>query len=218
MTITRRAFLATGAAAGTATLAGCMDPLRETLSSSPATVSADARSEAGYDEHVVDEMVVDHPVGAFGLERTIEVVNWYAEYDRAISLEGLGLTRLQAAVFTVLSTPQVSVLGRTHNPIGEYSTDELVELIQERYDRLAVEEAVDEQAVTVLGTETPVTQYRGQARLVEIGRRLDVTLHVSEPVAHGEDFVLCVAVSPRLFDVDVESSSVRTLLEGIEHE
>ncbi|RQH01478.1 DUF6517 family protein [Natrarchaeobius oligotrophus] len=218
MTVTRRTVLATGVVAGTAAIAGCTDPLRGTLSSSPATVSEEARSAVGYDEHVVDELIVDHPVGLFGLERTIEVINWYAEYDRAISLEGLGLTRLQAAVFIVLSTPQVSVLGRTHNPVGEYSTDELVALIQERYDGLEIERAVDEETATVLDAETTVVRYRAQARLVEAGRRLDVTLHVSEPVAHGDDFVLCVAVYPRLLGVDVEASSVRTLLEGVRHE
>ncbi|MXV61515.1 hypothetical protein GS429_05435 [Natronorubrum sp. JWXQ-INN-674] len=218
MTVTRRQVLAMGATAAAGAVAGCTDAVGESLASSPASVPRAALSETGYGEHVVDELVVERTVGRFGIERSIEVRNWYAEYDRAVSLDAIGLTRLQAAVVSVLTTPQISFLGRTFNPVGEYSTDELVELIQDRYDELEDVRYVDETAISVLGTETTLTRYLARARLIDIGATFDVFLQLSEPVAHGDDFVIGVAVSPQAAGLETESRSVRTLLESLEHE
>ncbi|WP_436346358.1 DUF6517 family protein [Natronorubrum sp. FCH18a] len=218
MTVTRRRLLAAGAAAGVGATAGCTDVLDDSLSSMPAIVSPSALEETGYSEHTVEEVVVERTVGRFGLERSVSVNNWYAEYDRAVSLDAIGLTRLQASVCSVLTTPQVSFLGHTFNPVGEYSTDELVALIQDRYDQLEDVERAGEESLSVLGTETTVTRYTGRARLVPAGTTLDVYLQVSEPVSHGDDFVIAVAVYPQFRGYETESGAVRTLLGSLEHE
>lgn len=218
MTFTRRHVLATGAVVGMGLGAGCTRLTEGALSSTPATVGDDALAETGYGEHAVDELTIERTVGRFGLERTIEVHNWYAEYDRAIALDAIGSTRLQAAVVAVLSTPRVSAFGRSFNPVGEYTTDELVELIQERYDELEAVERVDETIVSILDTETTVARYDARARLVEAGTTFDVAVQLSEPVEHGDDFVLGVAVYPQVAGLETESDAVRTLMAGIEHE
>ncbi|ADB58964.1 hypothetical protein Htur_0063 [Haloterrigena turkmenica DSM 5511] len=217
MTLTRRGLLAAGATAGASALAGCTDFVADSLSSDRATVARAALQETGYAERTVEEVVVERTVGRFGLERTIEARNWYAEYDRAIALDALGLGRLQASVVSVLTTPQVSVLGKTFNPVGDYSTDELVALIQSRYDELEGVERVGEESVSVLGTETTLVRYRAEARLIDAGTTVDVFLQVSEPVAHGDDFVIGVAVFPQARGFETESGNVRTLLEALEH-
>lgn len=217
MTLTRRQFLATGAAIGTGITAGCTD-VTETLSSAPVRIGPEALAETGYDEHVVEELVIEHTVERFGLERTIDVTNWYAEYDRAVSLDALGLARFQAAVVAVLSTPQVSVLGRSFNPAGEYTTDELVELIQDRYDELRDVSYVDETTTSVLGTETTIARYEARARLADPGVSLDVYVQLTEAVEHADDFVIGVAVYPQVLGFETESDAVQTLLSGIEHE
>lgn len=218
MTVTRRQLLATGAAAGAGSVAGCADIAEGTLSSAPATIAGSALEATGYGEHTVEEFPVERTVERFGLERTIEVTNWYAEYDRSVSLGALGLSRMQASIVSVLTTPQVSFLGRTFNPVGEYSTDELVALIQSRYEELEGVERVDEETVSVLGTETTLSRYVARARLVPAATTLDVYLQVSEPVAHGDDFVVGVAVYPQLGGYETESDDVRTLLGSLEHE
>lgn len=217
MTLTRRGLLAAGATAGASALAGCTDFVADSLSSDRATVARAALQETGYAERTVEEVVVERTVGRFGLERTIEARNWYAEYDRAIALDALGLGRLQASVVSVLTTPQVSVLGKTFNPVGDYSTDELVALIQSRYDELEGVERVGEESLSVLGTETTLVRYRAEARLIDAGTTVDVFLQVSEPVAHGDDFVIGVAVFPQARGFETESGNVRTLLEALEH-
>ncbi|WP_226482109.1 DUF6517 family protein [Natrinema amylolyticum] len=218
MTVTRRQLLAGGAAAGTGIVAGCTDFVRDSLSSTPGTVSRAALEETGYGEHTVEEVVVERTVGRFGIERSIEARNWYAEYDRAIALDAVGLTRVQAAVVAVLTTPQVSFLGKTFNPVGEYSTDDLVELIQNRYDRLEDVRTVDEESISILGTETTLARYEASARLISAETTLDVYLELSDPIEHGDDFVICVAVYPQLRGLETESEPVRTMLGALEHE
>ncbi|ELZ02874.1 hypothetical protein C482_04406 [Natrialba chahannaoensis JCM 10990] len=220
MNVTRRHLLAAGATGTTAALAGCAGILDETLTSRPATVPEAVRSETGYDERTVEELIVERTVGRFGIDRSIEVTNWYAEYDRAVPLDGLGLGlgRAQAAVASVLTTPQISFLGRTFNPVGELSTAELIELIQDRYEELEDVDHRDATTVSVLGTETTVDRYLAQARLIDAGTTLEVYLQITEPIAHGDDFVICVAVYPQLLGMELESASVRTLFEGVNHE
>ncbi len=108
------------------------------------------------------------------------------------------------------------MLGRTMNPVGEYTTDDLVALVQNRYDEIRGVRRVDDAAIAVLGTTTTLARYR--ARLLETGAAIDVILQLSETVPNGDDFVLGVAVSPQLLGLDVESTAIRTLLYGIEHE
>ncbi|MGQ3412891.1 DUF6517 family protein [Natrinema sp. LN54] len=218
MTVTRRELLAAGATAGTGIVAGCTGVAEDSLSSTVGTVSRAALEETGYEEHTVEEVVVERTVSRFGIERSIEARNWYAEYDRAIALDRVGLTRVQAAVVAVLTTPQVSVLGKTFNPVGEYSTDDLVAMIQERYDRLEDVRLIDERSISMLGTETTLARYEASARLIETGTTLDVYVRVSDPISHGDDFVVCVAVSPQVNGFETESAAVRTMLESLEHE
>ncbi|WP_254521661.1 DUF6517 family protein [Natrinema caseinilyticum] len=217
MTVTRRQLLAAGATAGTATVAGCTGFLRDSLSSTAATVPGAALEDTGYSEHTVDEVVIERTVGRFGIDRSVEVRNWYAEYDRSIALDALGLTRVQAAVVAAFTTPQVSFLGKTFNPVGNYSTDDLVELIQDRYDRLEDVQYVDEEPISILGTETALVRYEARARLLSAETTLDVYLQLSEPVAHENDFVIGVAAYPQVRGIETESDAVRSLLESLEH-
>ncbi|OLZ42462.1 hypothetical protein A6E15_16495 [Natrinema saccharevitans] len=217
MTLTRRRLLVAGTTAGTALVAGCTGFVADSLASEAATVAPAALEETGYEERTVEEVPVERTVSRFGIERTIEARNWYAEYDRSISLDAVGLTRVQAAVVAVLSTPQVSVLGKTFNPVGDYSTDDLVALIQDRYDRLEDVDRVGEESATVLGSATTLVRYEARAQLVDASASIEVFLLVGEPVTHGDDFVIPVAVFPQVHGFETESGAVRTMLESIEH-
>ncbi|WP_254532062.1 DUF6517 family protein [Natrinema gelatinilyticum] len=217
MTVTRRQLLAAGATAGMGTVAGCTGFLRDSLSSTAATVPGATLEDTGYSEHTVDQVVIERTVGRFGIDRTVEVRNWYAEYDRSVALDALGLTRVQASVIAAFTTPQVSFLGETFNPVGNYSTDDLVELIQNRYDRLEDVQYVDEEPISILDTETALARYEARARLLSAETTLDVYLQLSEPVPHENDFVICVAAYPQVQGIETESDAVRSLLKSLEH-
>ena len=213
--LSRRRLLAGVGATGAASVAGCSSlsgPI--TFESTPPSVADAALSDTGYSHTQTTTPVVTREVSAFGLSRDIEVTNAVAEYDRAFDLGPLGLGRYRAAVFAVLSTPQISYLGQTFNPVGEMETDELAEMLQQQYRNLRNLSADGEFTATVLDTSTTVTQYAGVAVLTEAEFEVDVFVLFSEPVAHGEDFVLSVAVYPQFL---AERDHVRRLLSGVRH-
>lgn len=219
MASSRRHLLA-GAGAGLGgALAGCLDALTggdpPTFEAEPARVAPAALDRTGYAEYRVRQDVLTRSVGALGLTREVRVHNWIAEYDRAVDLGPLGLGRLQAAVFAALATPQVELVGRTFNPVGGMSTDELAELVQEHYGGIRNVEPAATGRAAVLGRETTLGRYRGEARLLGAGLDLDVHLYLTEAVPSGTDFVVCVAAHPRA--AGRREDAVRALLGGVRH-
>jgi len=214
---TRRELLA-GAGAGLAAgLAGCSGRLTgdgAAFGATEATLSASVQSDTGYTHHRTEPFTVTREFGRVGLTRTVEVTNVVSEYDRAIELGFLG-TRLQAAVFATLSTPQVNALGASFNPVEEMTTVKIAEMIQKRYDGVGdVREDRTFQA-DVNGTSTTVTRFTADARLVEVGAAVEVYLHVSEAVAVGEDFVVTLAVHPTAFGA--RQDTVERLMAAVGH-
>ncbi|MFC5971669.1 DUF6517 family protein [Halomarina salina] len=213
----RRAVLAGAATVGTSALAGCLGVLTgddaARFEADAATVPESALSETGYSHRRTRDDTVTRTVEAGGQSREVEAVNVLAEYERAADVPVVG--RVRAAVFTAFSTPQVSVLGETFNPVGEMSTDELVAMVQKRYDGVRDLSRESERRVTVLGESTPATRYAGSARLVAGDVRVDIYLTVTEAVAAGEDFVLGVAAYPQVLD---DRDAVTRLLESLQHE
>jgi hypothetical protein len=184
-----------------------------TFAATEAPLSERAQDDTEYTHHRTDETVVVKEFERFGISRTVEVTNVIAEYDRAIELELLA-TRLQAAVFATLSTPQVRILGRSFNPVADMSTVEIAEMVQERYDRIEnVTEDVDFEA-TILDQTAKITRFTASARLVEAGSGVDIYLFVSEPVERGEDFLVTLAAHPQVFGQ--QHDTVEALLAGVE--
>jgi len=210
----RRGLLAggVGLAAG---LAGCAGVVGDPTSfeAEAATVSDAALSETGYGEFRVRSETSTRTFEAGGQSQDVEVTSQVAEYDRAIEVLG---ERFQGAAFTVLSTPQVTVLGATFNPVGDMSNAELAELIQDRYDGVEnVERAADaEYATEVLGTETRVVRYDADGDIADLGLTVDLRLHIADVVEAGEDFVVPLAAYPTAID---DGDAVLTLLNGVEH-
>lgn len=212
----RRDFLAGLGVTLTAATAGCTSLLGDepiTFEAAPASVPEPVAEGEGYELEETDSQVIERTFEAAGQSQTVEVTNRTAEYEKAVDLGPLG--ELRAAVFTVLSTPQVSVLGRTFNPVDDLSSEELAEEIQDRYEEIGDLEVEHEAPVTILGTETTQTKFAGEIRM-ETGDRLDVYLHVSDPVESGDDFVLAVGGYPQ--QLPGEEDRVTTLMEAIEHE
>jgi hypothetical protein len=81
------------------------------FSASPATASADALSETGYEERAVTNSTVTRNFSAAGQTRQVEVTNQQARYERLVDLGPLGSRR--AAVFVTFASPEVSVVGQT---------------------------------------------------------------------------------------------------------
>lgn len=218
MNHTRRRLLAGVGAIGTASLAGCLGVLTGEeavgFSASRAVVADATIDSSGYRESQMSSDTVTREFGAAGQTREVEVTNRIAEYDRSLTL----LTeRIRGALFVVLSTPQVDILGETFNPVGDMSTDELVEMIQDRYDQIGAVSREGSRQTSLLGESHEVVTYRAEGEFLPVElpvTLVELTLHISEPVAVGGDFVVCVGVHPREID---DTDAVDSLLAGVEH-
>lgn len=210
----RRDVLA-GAGTGLAVgLAGCTSG-GASFGAAEATLATAVQSDTGYSHHRTTEDTIVKEFGRFGITRSVEVTNVVAEYDRAIEL-GLLDTRLQAAVFAVLSTPQVRILGRSFNPVADMSTVEIADLLQERYEGISDVEEDGEFTAPVAGESTTVTRFTAEARLVAAGVALDVYLFVSAAVEVGEDFLVTLSVHPQAHGR--KEDTVRRLMDGVVYE
>lgn len=193
---------------------GCLGALTGTrpvqATATEPSVDGAVLDETGY-EHVRTETRREtRTFSVAGQSREANVTSHFAEYQKTVDLGLAG--EFPAAVFTVLATPQVNVLGQTKNPVGDTSSVELVHTFQSEYEGLSVGRTVGTANATVLGRETTVTKLAGTAALGPVD--VDVSLHVAR-VRHGGDFVVAFAVYPQA--TSGEESAVLTLLRGVEH-
>lgn len=192
----RRRVLRLAAGGALSTTAGCVgfltgsQPL--TFEAVRATVRQAALESTGYEEAEVAPQTLSREFSAAGQTREVEVTNWVARYERSLELGPLGEQDL--GLFVVLSTPQVRILDRTFNPVGEMSNREQLQRVQGRFEGFSVGSRVDSRTVTVLDTDVDVDKFEGTATYS--GQEIDLFVHIAT-VAHDEDYVVPIAVYPR---------------------
>lgn len=194
--------------------AGCLGVLtgqsRLQATASEPSVDAAVLDTAGYERARTESIQENQTFTVAGQSRTANVTSHLAEYQKTVDLGLAGEYR--AAVFTVLATPQVNVLGRTRNPVGDMSSVELVHTFQSQYEGLTVGRTVGTTNATMLGEETEVTKLAGSASIGPVD--VDVFVHVTR-VRHEGDYVLAFAVYPQF--LSDEEATVLTLLGGVGH-
>lgn len=214
---TRRRLLAGGVAAGIAGLAGCtaFDVLTgdepAEFEAGTATVSDAALSDTGYELNDVTVETVTQEFEVAGSTQEVRVTNRVAEYDKAVELFG---ERYQAAVFAVLATPRVEILGTSFNPIGDLDDEERAELIVSRYDDVSDLERGSEYSTDVLGESTDIVVYTAKGDIKGTGLTVDLEMHIATPVEAGDDFVIPLAAFPEAFG---DGENVRRMMNGVEH-
>lgn len=220
---TRRTYLALGGGLLMASTAGCTDRIpfmgEEPMEfeSSLASVPQDVLDETGYEKQQEEAIEINETFEAAGRSQEVLVTNWQAEYDKSLSMGPLDINEeARAAVFTALTTPQVSVLGRSFNPVADMSSEDLAEMVQDRFDDMEGFSQVDEDSVTIAGESTTVGEFEGEADVAGIGYRVDITLHIAEAVESGDDLIVGVGGYPTELQSD-ERENIFTLLESIEH-
>lgn len=209
-----RRTLATVAVAAALVTAGCGFITGDealAFDASPTTVSDEAQSSTDYEEVNVSERVITREFSAAGQTREVQVTNHLARYERRVDLGPLGSQR--AGVFTIFSSPEVSVAGRTFNPIADRSEREILRQFESEYENIEVDGRVSNRSRTVLGQETSVRKFAGSATLG--GQDVDIYVHVTK-VKHEGDFVVALAVYPQRIDDD-EQPRVNQLLDGFQH-
>ncbi|GAB3026085.1 DUF6517 family protein [Natronobiforma cellulositropha] len=206
----RRRALAGLAACGCVMTAGCLDTLvgrLTTHTATPVEVREAVATEQGYEHQGTDEDVREETVA----RQRVEVTSYAAQYERRSTVPGLGEVR--TSVFGAASTPQVSLLGTQHNPIADLSTRELVDEAQETYTPLSVGDAIDSRTVPILGHDTEVETFEGEALLTD-GLEVEVRIDIAR-FDNADDHLVAVGVYPEL--LSSERERIDALLEGLEH-
>ncbi|WP_049923085.1 DUF6517 family protein [Halopiger djelfimassiliensis] len=207
----RRTLLGGLGAAGLASLSGCLGLVGMAEHESiPADVDPAARDETGYERTNVEPIVVERDVGVGPVSETVVVTNHMTELEKAVDMGPLG--RQRGAVFTVLSTPKVDLLGQNFNPVEEMSDTELVELVANNYDDIGNIDFEEKETVTILEQETTRSRFTADAKFN--GTSVDVDLHVTEAVETDDDLLVTIGVYPRHLRTR-EEANVLTLMEGV---
>jgi hypothetical protein len=186
---------------------GCTGVLSgtQTFEAKPAKTKASVASNAGYELQGVEELTAEREFAS----QTVRVVNKVATYEKSLSIPLLGSAKL--GVFATISTPAIELAGKTFNPVGEYSNDQLVEMLQSNYEGISDAREVSSETVAVLGSETTVTKYAGKAAFG--GQQLDVNIHVTK-VRSDADFVVCFGVYPKQLN---EQENVLSMMSAAVH-
>ncbi|WP_435074775.1 DUF6517 family protein [Halorubrum sp. HHNYT27] len=215
--LTRRRALAAGGAVGLAGLAGCTaldlatgDTVEFTAGT--ATVADATLAESGYELNEVTEDVQTREFEVAGSTQEVEVTSRIAEYDKAVEILG---ERYQAAVFAVLTTPRVEVLGQAFNPVGELDDNERAQLIVDRYEGVSDLERGSEYSTEILDTDAGVVVYSADGEIEGTGVSVELEFHVAEAIEVGSDYVVPLAAYPAVFG---DGENVRRMLNGIQHE
>lgn len=175
-----------------------------------ATVAGGALAETGYEETNRSELAVAETFEVAGQTREVRVTNQVVQYERSV---GVGGVEQRAALFVVVSSPRVEVLGRTFNPIGDMSNRELLGRMQSSYSTVRVGEPQGSETVSALGTRATVDRFAGTARVA--GTEIDLFVHVTR-IEHDGDFVVAVGAYPQA--LPDEGDRVLTLVRNLRHE
>lgn len=209
-----RRTIVVGGAGIAAAMAGCIGVIRGEpleVTASALSVPAAVLEETGYEFVDLREVLIEREFEVLGRTQEVRATNHQAEYEKAVDAGPLGSIR--GAVFTALSTPSVSILGREFNPVGDMSHEELAEMVQDQYDGIEDLSREGSETVTVAGTETEVGIFT--ARGEHTGDLLDLYLHISEAVPLGEDLVVTVGAYPEMVE---EGENIRTMMTAVESE
>lgn len=192
-------------------LSGCLGAVGMAKhEATPAGAEPSVRNETGYDQLAIDEIGVERTIGNEVYSETVSVKNYLTKHEKSVSLGPLGDQR--AAMFMVLTTPKVEIMGENYNPIADRSPTELVELIKTNYDQISNISHESDASVTILDQSTTASQFTADATFN--GHDIPVNLHVSEAVEAGEDLVVTIGVYPRQL-ADREKPNITQLMEGV---
>lgn len=178
-----------------------------------ATVSDEALAETGFEFRESRSLYINETVTVLGQERQINATNYARIYDRSIDLEAFDR---ETGGFVVISTPDVSVLGRSVNPAARMSNKELVERfegdLESELGQIGNLSKVSERTEPVLGYASTVSIFETNTTIGD--REVTLYVHVTT-VKHEEDLVVAIGVHPET--LQQQAPEIHRLMRGIEH-
>lgn len=210
----RRTVLAGAGVTGLAGLSGCLGLIgMDEHESSPAGIDGATRESTGYEQVGIDEVSVERDVGIGPLSSEVSVRNYVTEHDKSIEMPG-PLGERRGAVFMVLSTPKVGLLGRNFNPVEDMSAEELFDLVTRSYGGISDVETEAETELEVLDKSTTQTRFSSSAEFD--GQDVDIYTHVSEAVETDDDLIVTIGIYPQMLRSQEESNVLDLMASVVE--
>ncbi|PSQ29228.1 hypothetical protein BRD03_00385 [Halobacteriales archaeon QS_9_68_17] len=178
---------------------------------SNATASDSGLEETGYVHEGSESLREKRTIQDVDRDVVVEGhANTYAKTDEFLDREQ------QIAMFATASVPDAEVLGRSFNPLGEMSNEELLDRFQsempEQYS--GTEFTVDESKAVdgVFGESANVTRFTGTTEFE--GREVEVAAYITK-VKHDGDWVVMMGAHPT--QRPEEEFDIETLMRSVEH-
>lgn len=216
MNTSRRTLLAVGATGTLALTAGCLD---FALGNGPLELTADrvaptdgALEDTDYEEHEIQEESIEETVDV-GVEREVTATVWSSVYSKTIDYQG---HEYDGSYFAAVSVPDVSVLGRSFNPIADMSNEELLEEFMGRLegDHGSIENITHQESISfeILGEKRDVDVFEGESE--HEGEPIDVEIKITS-FDHEDDLLVLLGSYPA--GLRKEAANVEVLMESVEH-
>jgi len=179
----------------------------------PAGVSDEALAETDFQFAEYRTIYLNETIDVEGQTRRINATNHATIYERTSNLERFDR---ETGGFVVLSTPDVSVAGRSVNPAARMSNRELVERFQGDLEsgigELGNLTKVSERTEPVLGYAATVSVF--ETTTTVDGREVTLYVHVTK-LKHENDLVAAIGVHPEA--LQQQAPEIHALMRGIEH-
>jgi len=179
----------------------------------PVTVGQEPVTDNGYEAVLEEQFEATEELSILGQPRSIVATNHRVNYERTIDVQG---EQFDAAVFTVVSTPAITVASRPLNPVASMSHDELLtefsDDLEGAYEGIENLSRVTQRDGVLLGQRTTVSQF--ETSIETNGERVDVYLYVTTARSNG-DVVVAVGGHPAPFAQ--ERASILKLMAAVDH-
>lgn len=179
----------------------------------PAGVSDEALAETDFEFAEYRTIYVNESIDVGGQTRYVNATNHLMVYNRSA-----GLDRFDRDVggFVVVSTPDVSIAGRSVNPVARLSHREIVDRfrgdLESEVGTLGNLSFVSERTEPVLGYAADVSTFETDTTVE--GQNVTLYVHVTT-VKHEGDMIVGIGVHPEA--LAQQAPEIHRLMRGIEH-
>lgn len=205
----RRTFL-TASAVALGVTAGCSDavvPDEIDEEAEPAAIQEAALTETDFVHESTERRNVEDTITVQDNAVDYSVLNWVSSYRRSPDPEA----EVPPGQMAILSTPEISVLSRQVNPVGQAEKQELIERLGDEAGITSGEvEQTDETTRSVLDQSTTFTIYETTAEIE--GTEFPARGTVGR-TKHGGDWLVIGGSYP----AEESHSLVGALVDGIDH-
>lgn len=180
---------------------------------SPAAIDEAALEDSSFAYQDSETIEIDETVEVAGQERRVYAVNHLRTYTADAGLQGI---QGESGTLAVVSTPDITVVGQSVNPLTRMDHADLLEEfageLETEGGELEEIRHVEEREEPVLDTAATVDTFAADAEIE--GETITVNIHVTT-VSHEGDVVVAIGAHPEMFQQ--QGSEIFDLFTEIEH-